>query len=369
MTEETIDVLIVGGGLSGLSLGHGLAARDSSINFLLVEARSRFGGRILSTTVKGSDSSAAFDLGPAWFWPGQPRIAALVEHRGLESFDQFASGDFIYQDHSGVCEWGQGAPSQRSHRLAGGLSALVDSLAGELEGRSILETSATHVSFGAQGSKDWVTTILESSTGSTQTMKSQCVVLALPPRLAADSIQFESLEDSELQLMRAIPTWMAGHAKVVAVYDRPFWREVGLSGDAFSRRGPLAEIHDASPARGGPYALFGFVGVAPGKRINEAALLKRTQAQLVELFGDDASSPISLLVKDWAFDAHTATELDHQPLNHHPSYGLPSSLASLWGGRLIFGSTEVASDFGGYLEGALEASENAVKKVASVLGK
>ena len=32
----------------------------------------------------------------------------------------------------------------------------------------------------------------------------------------------------------------------------PFWREDGLSGDAVSQRGPLAEIHDASdPAEGG----------------------------------------------------------------------------------------------------------------------
>ncbi len=38
---------------------------------------------------------------------------------------------------------------------------------------------------------------------------------------------------------------MAGHAKVVALYERPFWREQGLSGDAISHCGTLAEIHDA----------------------------------------------------------------------------------------------------------------------------
>lgn len=29
-----------------------------------------------------------------------------------------------------------------------------------------------------------------------------------------------------------------------AIYDRPFWREAGLSGTAQSMVGPLAEIHD-----------------------------------------------------------------------------------------------------------------------------
>ncbi|MEM1154111.1 MAG: hypothetical protein AAGI44_08210 [Pseudomonadota bacterium] len=49
-----------------------------------------------------------------------------------------------------------------------------------------------------------------------------------------------------------VPTWMAGQAKVVAVYESPFWRDSGFSGDAMSRKGPLIEIHDASPASGEP---------------------------------------------------------------------------------------------------------------------
>lgn len=56
------------------------------------------------------------------------------------------------------------------------------------------------------------------------------------------------------------PTWMAGHAKVVAIYERPFWRDSGLSGFVSSRVGPLQEIHDASPEAGSG-ALFGFLGI------------------------------------------------------------------------------------------------------------
>ena len=39
---------------------------------------------------------------------------------------------------------------------------------------------------------------------------------------------------------------MVGQAKALALYDRPVWRETGLSGSAFSRVGPLGELHDAS---------------------------------------------------------------------------------------------------------------------------
>ncbi|WP_394199173.1 hypothetical protein [Litoreibacter albidus] len=90
---------------------------------------------------------------------------------------------------------------------------------------------------------------------------------------------------------------MAGHAKAVAIYDRPFWREVGLSGDATSRFGPLAEIHDASPAQGGPYALFGFLGVPPQVRTDEQVVKQHVLAQLARLFSAQAATPVSLSTK------------------------------------------------------------------------
>ncbi|KFA90172.1 hypothetical protein Q664_29805 [Archangium violaceum Cb vi76] len=58
-------------------------------------------------------------------------------------------------------------------------------------------------------------------------------------------------------------TWMAPHAKYVAVFDEPFWRRLGLSGEARSRVGPLAEVHDASDC-GGEAALFGMRARADG---------------------------------------------------------------------------------------------------------
>ncbi|GAA3332831.1 hypothetical protein GCM10020331_094480 [Ectobacillus funiculus] len=74
---------------------------------------------------------------------------------------------------------------------------------------------------------------------------------SLPPNLITDIVKK--------------PTWMAGQAKVVAVYDRPFWRELGLSGYVLSAVGPLEEIYDASPNKG-PGALFGFFGMPPAAR-------------------------------------------------------------------------------------------------------
>ena len=85
---------------------------------------------------------------------------------------------------------------------------------------------------------------------------------------------------------------MAGHAKFLATYDRPFWRDAGLSGTALSRRGPLAEMHDASPASDGPYALLGFVGIDSTARaaMTEDEWIEDAKAQLVELFWPEADA-------------------------------------------------------------------------------
>jgi len=165
--------------------------------------------------------------------------------------------------------------------------------------------------------------------------------------------------------MRAIPTWMAGHAKVIAIYERPFWREAGLCGDGISHRGPLVEIHDASPRSGSQGALFGFVGVpAPVRQADSFDMAARVVDQLVAMYGPEAANPIDVLVLDWAGETFTATDEDSSAqLQGHPQYGTPPILCNLWHGRLLLGSSEMASGFGGYLEGALEAAQMVAEKI------
>ncbi|MEM6322098.1 MAG: NAD(P)/FAD-dependent oxidoreductase [Pseudomonadota bacterium] len=343
--------LIIGGGLSGLALAESLEMQGQAYH--LLEARDRFGGRIMTEQLQGG----YFDMGPAWFWPGQPRIDALITRFGLNRFDQHAAGALTFEDEAGGVQRGVGfASMQGSWRLEGGLCALTEALQARLpDARKQLNAVVKRL----QQSGSTVTATL--SDGSR--IEAERVVLALPPRLAAGLEFTPALPSGALEALESVPTWMAGQAKAVAVYDTPFWREAGLSGDAMSRRGPMVEMHDASPAAGGPYALFGFIGVPPRARADQQALRQAVEAQLVRLFGEHAAAPRALFLKDWAFDALTATPADAAPQYAHPSYGLPMSLEGLWDGRLVFAGTEVASGYGGYIEGALEAAEAALQRV------
>lgn len=344
-------ILIVGGGLSGLALADMLEAQGAP--YLLVEARDRLGGRVLTA----GHGTVRFDLGPAWFWPGQPRLAHMVDRFGLRRFDQYADGELLFEDAQGQVMRGRGFASMAgSWRLEGGMSALVQALAAGLpDGRVRLNTQVT----GLRRDANKVTAQLQDG----ETLVCDRVVLALPPRLAA-TIRYEPvLPPVALDAMRAVPTWMAGQAKAVAVYHRAFWRDAGLSGDATSRFGPMVEIHDASPASGGPYAVFGFIGVPPRARSDEQQLRNQILSQLVRMFGEEAAQPVHLFIKDWAADPYCATQSDQDPLMAHPDYGLPRALRDIWQEKLLFAGSEVAPRFGGYLEGALEAAEVALERL------
>lgn len=349
MTRKT-DVLIVGGGLSGLALADQLHRAGTA--FHLVEARSRLGGRIKVLR----DGTAGFDLGPSWFWPGQPLMDGLTKRFGLPVFAQYSEGALCYEDEKGNVHEGMGyASMQGALRVEGGMAAIIDALATGLpEGSVQLNAPVTRLTEGAATLADG--TIIKAET----------IVLAVPPRVVAEMAIDTDWGDLKRAALQNIQTWMAGQAKFVATYDTAFWRDAGLSGDMSSRRGPLVEIHDASPAEGGPYALFGFVGVPVATRAGqEGAVKDAALAQLARAFGPPALHPRKTVLQDWATKPETSTAPDHAPPRHHPVYGLPQTLANLSHGQIRLGSTEVTPDFGGFLEGALSIAQSLATELTS----
>ncbi|MCA1776165.1 MAG: FAD-dependent oxidoreductase [Loktanella sp.] len=324
------EVCIIGAGLAGLALA--CALRTGGRTVTVLEARNRPGGRVLS--------QAGHDLGPSWIWPQNHRMLALLDRLRLDAFPQHATGRLVFEDAAGAIRRDLDfATMGGALRIDGGLARVTDALAGELGG-------SLRLSCPVRG-------VTEDSTGVTvstahDTIRADRVVLALPPRLAARLGV----------IVPDVPTWMAGQAKLVATYPGPFWRAQGLSGDAISHRGPLAEIHDASPSDAGTGALFGFAhpGAARDPGFRDAAL-----AQLGRLFGQSAAAPDALFVKDWSIDPDTATPADQTPLAGHPAYrALPPTR------RLTFAGSEAAPENGGFLEGALAAAETAYSQLMHV---
>ena len=355
-------VLVIGAGLSGLYASDLLAQAGRHV--VLVEARERVGGRVLSQglTVGGH----RVDLGPSWFWPGMnPRIERLTAELGLDVYPQYSRGATALEGPDGkVHRQTTWASSPSSYRIEGGTQSLIEALQRRIEGQVRLKTG-TQV-LGLKLRPHAIEVELQDAAGRWTQLASQ-VVLTLPPRLTAQDIAFEPAWPERLMSdMRQTPTWMAGQAKFAAIYPTAFWREAGWSGGGMSHRGPMVEIHDASDASGKVAALFGFVGASPAYRagIGPEQLAQQSLAQLVRLFGPQAATPLWSGVQDWAREPLTASSADQQPLAYHPMYGDPV-VPGDWADRLWLAGTERSANYGGYLEGALEAAEAAVKALTA----
>ena len=325
--------------------------RMRGVPFLLAEARDELGGRIRTLRL---DTPASYaDLGPAWIWPHQPRVLDLVDELGLRTFQQHIRGQLVFEQSPAL-------PARRldmatmggSLRLEGGLGTLVDGLAARIDpARLRLGAGLRRLERTGHG--------VRASFEDGAVIEARQVVLAMPPRVVASSLELQpDLPDTTLLALRSVPTWMAGHAKAVAIYDTPFWRERGLNGDAISHVGPLGELHDASPHDLAVGALFGFFAQpAAWRQAHRAELEALVLAQLERLYGEPAGSPTRLHIQDWARDPLVAVEADARMLREHPQYGpLPASSGD-WAGILHLSGTELAPAEGGYVEGALVAAE------------
>lgn len=363
-------VIIVGAGLSGLRAASLLT--EQGIKCRVLEARDRIGGRALSASVPGRPDLGRFDLGPTWFWPQyESQITALVKEFNLETFVQQNEGDMLVERFQikppERCVL-QENMDERGVRLGGGVQSLIDALAEKLPlGTIELETRVKKIRMDKAGE---VIVEIERAAEKTENISAASVILALPPRLVERHIEFSPSLPAELVAdIAEKPTWMGAQAKAVAVYERPFWRETGLSGLVISSVGPLEEIYDASPPNGAG-ALFGFFGMPAEVReqLGEDKVVQLVASQLVKLFGEEAAKPQAILYKDWASDSETAVKEDTSPFKNYQSYGPPPA-AGTWEDKVIFAGSETNSEYSGHLEGALQSAEQAVEKLLNISNK
>jgi monoamine oxidase len=88
--DTVVDVVVVGGGISGLAATDFLRSAASDLSVVVLEASARLGGRIL-TDEEGTE------LGAAFFGPGQHRMLRLIEGLGLAMYDVDVGGKTVLE--------------------------------------------------------------------------------------------------------------------------------------------------------------------------------------------------------------------------------------------------------------------------------
>lgn len=357
MPTEHTDIAIIGAGLSGLAAG--LRLHEAGRSVAILEARSRTGGRIHS--VRDPDGRVMGDLGPTWVWPPyQPVIQDWLDHLKLGLFEQFEDGQAVVDAGPGQPLQKGFAPGQQGiARVRGYSQGLIQAVEDRLpKGVVATNNPVTSVSFPRNGA------VLEIAGSQPRQIQAEKVICAVPPRVALSQITWQpGFPDALRKAMQGSPTWMAQHAKAVAVFEEPVWRAQGLSGRIIGRAGPLAEAHDHSGPDGTPAAIFGFLGWPHHMRAEHDGRMKGLIAtQLERCFG---TAPADVWIEDWARDPYTAAPEDLTGPMDHPSVRPKILRAAHADGRLIFAGAETAAQSPGLIEGAFVSADHAVASILS----
>ncbi len=340
-------ILIIGAGLSGLITAYRL--KQQGIPFKILEARSRIGGRIFTTY--GSDDCPT-EMGATWFNSVHQELLQLLDELGIEYFEQFMTGTSFYQPDPNSPAKSIEIPQQDpSFRIVGGTSALINALYSTLDSKDIfLNQTVTHINFQNESVKVIADQVFEGTH----------VVRAIPPKLWANKIQFEpNLPIELLAIANKTQTWMEDSIKVALRYEKPFWREQGLSGALFSNSGPLIEFYDHSNQERSKFSLCGFLSTA-NKNLSEEDRKHNVLLQLKNTFGENALNFIDYQEYVWSNEQHTFQKSD-SPLFSHQNNGHSIFRNTFFDDRLLISSAESAKEFPGYMDGAILAGNLAAE--------
>ncbi len=189
-------------------------------------------------------------------------------------------------------------------------------------------------------------------------------IIALPPSLQ-NCIDMGTAVRAEREWLAARAS-MGSSIKFVAVYQSPFWRERGLSGQFVGDGGPVQMVFDGS--REDPATLVGFIMGEQGRRWSgrrQAERRRAVLADLARLFGPEAGDAVDYADKDWNRDPWSRG----CPVNSF----FPGALTALGPylrrpcGLLHWAGTETAVDGAGFMDGAVEAGQRAAVEVNSAL--
>lgn len=203
-------------------------------------------------------------------------------------------------------------------------------------------------------------------TSDSGTVRCERVILALPPVLAGRIDYEPAMPASRDMLTQRMP--MGSVIKCIAMYETPFWRKAGYSGEAIADKGAVKLAFDDSSRDGSRGALVGFVMAKDAKHYSGQGMKARREAALesfAKFFGPQASSPIDYIDHDWPSERWSrgcySAVMGPGVLSAHAA-ALRAPV-----GRLHWAGTETARVWTGYMEGAVEAGERAADEITAAL--
>ena len=249
------------------------------------------------------------------------------------------------------------AGGAQESRFVGGAQTLPLRMAEQLGDRVVLGAPVRRIVQGARG----VTVHADGID-----VVAHRVIVAMTPALTARIDYDPPLPGLRDQLTQRYP--MGNVIKIQAVYDRPFWRDQGLTGQAVGDADPVRITFDNSPPSGSPGILLGFIEGELAREWTERPAEERRTAvveSFVSYFGPQAREVREYVERDWSEEvwsrgcyvgvAPPGVLLDYGERLRRPV------------DRIHWAGTETATIWNGYMEGAVRSGERSAEEVLAAL--
>lgn len=436
-SNATLDAIVIGGGLAGLSAARQLKNQGASV--VVLEARNRMGGRISSQVLPNGQ---VIDLGAQFVSDAQRRISELVDEVGLTRVQPHKTGEHLFISSSKATPI-RVAPDAIPLPIFGKLDMLLanwrferalhnfrndisrldaisaSAFLGKLTNTGVTESYLSaliegeycvpldHISAyelleqvtsmgglsGLSNSDQWFLSegteplvqhlrtrvgnglILNSPAQNLEIKpdsvtvdtprgkyKARQIIVAVPPQLY-DRIGL--LNSVPPKHSRVLAAYRSGRViKTLLIFDRPWWRDRGLSGRIQHIGSLFNSAVDCSPPQGRVGNLVVFSTARNARQLeknrSESVRIRLAMEWLREVFGTTVPTVIAARSVDWSADPW--------------SLGGYASVRSLGGwldapslfathGRIHFAGTETATEWRSYMEGALQSAERAAQTV------
>jgi len=194
------------------------------------------------------------------------------------------------------------------------------------------------------------------------TVSARQVVVAVPPALVLEIAFNPALPEDRLTLYRHS---IAGpETKTLIVYDEPFWRADGFSGQSADPKSAAEVTIDATPAAGAPGVIASFTFGAIAERFDALDASERRRLvvdAMVKRFGARAASPSEVIETPWWHEEWTrGCSMAHWSPGILTKYG---SLLREPFGRVHWAGTETATISYGAIDGAVRSGERVAGEI------
>lgn len=423
MSTYDADVIVVGAGFAGLSAADALVS--VGLDVIVLEARGRVGGRVEAAAFS---DGVTVDIGGQFICDEMPEVMALTRRFGLPLVETPMEGAFLIQRDSKITEpdytfaesgriraranrihprdpdiagltveaWlaRQSDPpdvkagyqamveglwcrsiseiplwyvidndrrtisngNELQYSVAGTMHSVAEALAATFGHRLRLATPATHIA-RMNGS-------VTVTTDNGDALTAQQVIVAVPPVMAS---RITHEPDLPKPLVDAFGAWKSGIViKALVRYERPFWRDRGLSGMVMWRDVLGLFACDVSSDRA--WALVVFAGgplaaewSGKGPEFIQSEITRR----FVAAFGGEAGAYMDFRMRDWVGDAWSGGGYS-DVITNLSAYDAEAIIRA-GAPPVHFAASELASSFPAYIEGAIVAGREAAGRVMAAL--